>query len=114
MKKELRWCGSSQGDMSVMPDGVKRQFGRKLSYLCAGELVSGTKPWNGCGPNGMEFASGGHRMVVTTEFEGMVYVLHAFKKDGPRGRKTRKQDSQTAVRRYAEICVDHAPRGPRH
>lgn len=110
MTRELRWCGSVQADLSGMPDGVRRQFDRKLQYLRNGQLVSGTKPWNGCGPGGKEFSSGGYRLVVTDEFPDTIYALHAFKKDGSRGRKTRKHDSDTARRRYLEICVERGAR----
>jgi phage-related protein len=97
-----------------MPSGVRRQFNTKLRYLSNGALVSGAKSWSGAGPAAREYASGGYRMVVTTEFDDAVHVLHAFKKDGLRGRKTRKHDSDLAERRYKDLCQERGARAPKH
>lgn len=93
-----------------MPDGVRRQFATKLRYLCAGETVSGIKPWSGCGPGGRELASSGFRLVLTVEWADAIHVLHAFKKDGSRGRKTRGRHSELARQRYRDICLEYARR----
>jgi phage-related protein len=114
MAKELRWRGSTQADLSSMPTGVRRSFDTKLRYLAASLLPSGIKSWKGCGTGAMEFSSGGYRMVVTNEFEDAVDVLHVFKKDGLRGRKTRAQDTATALRRYKYICEECAVRARKH
>ena len=110
MSKELRWWGTSRQDVSHMPDGVRRQFDTKLRYLCENEPVSGLKPWRGAGPGGRELASGGYRLVISLEFDDAIYALHAFKKDGPRGRKTRHRHSELAKQRYKEVCVDYSAR----
>lgn len=114
MPKELRWRGSTLSDLNNMPEGVRRSFTTKLRYLVNAQLPSGMKSWRGCGPGAMEFSSGGYRMVATTEFASAVDVLHVFKKDGPRGRKTRAQDSATAQRRYQEAAAEQANQQTKH
>lgn len=110
MAKELRWCGTAHDDYNGLPDGVRRAFGTKLRYLCAGEPLSGIKSWAGCGSGGRELASGGYRLVITIEFDDAVYGLHAFKKDGGRGRKTRHRHSVLAADRYRDLCAEYAAR----
>jgi len=92
-----------------MPAGVQRQFDTKLRYLANDAPVSGVASWQGIGPAGKELKSGGYRLVVTTEFPGAVDVLHGFKKDSGRGRRTRGQHVDTVTRRYRQLSMERAP-----
>jgi phage-related protein len=96
-----------------MPTGVQKQFHTKLRYLANCVLASGIKSWSGIGPDGKELSSGGFRLVLTTEFDNAIDVLHAFKKDSGRGRKTRGRHSELVVQRYAELCVQYGARSSR-
>lgn len=93
-----------------MPTGVQKQFHTKLRYLAKDAPVSGLKSWSGIGPAGKELASGGYRLVFTTEFLEAIYALHAFKKDSSRGRKTRGRHSDIVERRYKELCQEYSLR----
>ncbi|NJO12234.1 MAG: type II toxin-antitoxin system RelE/ParE family toxin [Gammaproteobacteria bacterium] len=103
-----------QADLSGMPDGVRAQFSRKLQYLRAGQTVSGIAQWKGIGNGGRELRSGGYRLVFTIEFDGAIYVLHAFKKDSGKGRRTRRRHDQLVRERYKVACADYAARTPKH
>jgi phage-related protein len=96
-----------------MPAGVQRQFDTKLRYLANDAPVSGIAPWKGIGPDGKELKSGGYRLVLTTEFPEAVHVLHAFKKDSSRGRKTRGRHIELIEQRYRNLCADYASRAPK-
>jgi phage-related protein len=106
--REVKWWGDTQGNLQGMPAGVRRQFGDKLRALQRDQLISGAKPWSGCGPAAREYASGGFRMVVTIEFPGVVDVLNIFKKEGPGGKKTRPKHSAMAEKNYKSACAVHA------
>jgi phage-related protein len=111
--RQIHWCGTAQEDLAVMPAGVRRQFATKLAYLAKEALVSGVATWKGIGPDGKELKSGGYRLIVTTEFPECVHVLHAFKKDSGRGRRTRGRHVDLVEERYRRLCADYAARAPR-
>jgi phage-related protein len=114
--REVKWWGDTQSNLRGMPDGVRRQFGDKLRALQHDQLISGAKPWSGCGPAAREYASGGYRMVVTTEFVGVIDVLNVFKKEGPGGRKTRPKHIAIAEKNYksARAVHDSKPKDQLH
>lgn len=111
--REIHWHGTSQEDVAQMPAGVQRQFVTKLRYIANDAPVSGTASWTGIGPTGKELKSGGYRLVLTTEFSDGVHVLHAFKKDSGRGRKTRGKHVQVVGDRYRDLCAECAARSRR-
>jgi phage-related protein len=93
-----------------MPVGVRKQFDTKLRYLANDAPVSGIASWKGIGSDGKELKSGGYRLVLTTEFPDAVHVLHAFKKDSSRGRKTRGRHVELIEQRYKYLCAEYANR----
>lgn len=110
MPRDIDWRGTSRDDLARMPDGVRRQFDTKLRYLANGGEVSGISPFRGIGPGGKELKSGGYRLVLTTEFPGVIHPLHAFKKDSGRGRKTRGRHVDVIQSRYKELCQEYSAR----
>lgn len=113
MPREIVWRGTSREDLAQMPAGVQKQFHTKLRYLATDVPVSGIKSWSGIGPAGKELSSGGFRLVLTTEFDGAIHPLHAFKKDSGRGRKTRGRHIAIVEQRYKELCAEYAQRSRR-
>jgi len=110
MPREIDWRGTSRDDLAGMPEGVRKQFGTKIRYLANDQLVSGISPFHGIGPSGKELKSGGYRLVLTTEFAGVIHPLHAFKKDSGRGKKTRGRHVEVIQERYKELCQEYSAR----
>lgn len=52
-----------------------------------------------------------YRAVYTVRFEGVVYVLHAFKKKSQRGIRTPKREVDLIRSRYRDAAVDFEARG---
>jgi phage-related protein len=73
------------------PEAVKDAIGLALSVAQFGGKHPNAKPWKGIGPGVLEVIadhrSDTYRAVYAVKFEGAVYVLHAFQKKSPRGRK---------------------------
>lgn len=61
------------------------------------------KPWKGIGPGVLEVVANHrsvtYRAVYTVRFERAVYVLHAFHRKSPKGRKTAQTDVDLISRR---------------
>lgn len=51
-----------------------------------------------------------YRAVYTARFEHAVYVLHAFQKKSPKGRKTPQSDVELISRRLKMASEDHETR----
>lgn len=79
-----------------MPEEVRLDFGRRLNLAQRGMAPPSTKPWKGFGSSVLEmvreFDSDTFRAVYTIRFSKAVYVLHAFQKKSPKGRKTDARD----------------------
>ncbi len=78
------------------------------------------KPWKGTGPGVLEivedYRSDTYRAVYTVKFERAVYVLHAFQKKSPKGRKTAQTDVELISRRLRAASADYEARygEPKH
>jgi phage-related protein len=110
MSREIKWFDGSLDDFKTLPEGVRKQFNTKLQYLRAGQAISGLKSWSGIGAGGRELASSGFRLVLTIEFPDAVWVLHTFKKDASRGKKTRPRHTELVSRRYRGLNAEYAAR----
>src|ERR1700722_17223973 len=95
-EKPLFWVGSAKRDLLAFPDPVKDEIGTALSVAQFGGEHGSAKPWKGQGPGVFEVVEDHrgdtYRAVYTVRFEAAVYVLHAFQKKSPSGRKTSQQD----------------------
>jgi phage-related protein len=93
-----------------MPEVVRREFGRRLNLAQRGRLPLGTKPWHGLGPQVFEmveeFRSDAYRCVYLAKFEAAIYVLHAFQKKSPNGRKTDIRDVEAIEKAFA-AAMEH-------
>lgn len=95
--KPVEWIASSLNDLKDFPEEVQQVMGYALYRAQCGEKHPNAKPLKGFkGAATLEvvedFDKDTYRAVYTIEFEGIVYVLHAFQKKSKRGIKTPKQD----------------------
>jgi phage-related protein len=67
--------------------------------------------WKGIGPGVLEVVADHRsdtcRAVYTVKFEHAIYVLHAFQKKSPRGRKTAQTDVELISRRLRAATDDY-------
>jgi phage-related protein len=96
------------------PEAVKDAIGLALSVAQFGGKHPNAKPWKGIGPGVLEVIadhrSDTYRAVYAVKFEGAVYVLHAFQKKSPRGRKTAQTDVELISRRLRAAADDYEAR----
>ncbi len=100
-EKPLFWIGSSKDDLLAFPEGVKNGIGAALSVAQFGGRHPRTKIWKGEGPGIFE---------VVEDFEGAIYVLHAFQKKSPSGIRTARKDVALIGRRLKEARADYEVR----
>ncbi|MBI3645996.1 MAG: type II toxin-antitoxin system RelE/ParE family toxin [Acidobacteriales bacterium] len=113
-EKPLFWAGSAQDDLMEFPEGVKDEIGTALSVAQFGGKHPKAKPWKGEGPGVLEIVADHrgdtYRAVYTVKFECAVYVLHAFQKKSPKGRKTAQTDVELIARRLRMASEDYEAR----
>ena len=102
-EKPLLWVGSARADLLEFPEPVKDAMGVALSVAQFGGKHPSAKPCKGIGPGVLEivedYRTDTYRAVYTVRFERAIYVLHAFQKKSPRGRKTAQTDVELIARR---------------
>jgi phage-related protein len=95
-ERSLHWVGSAKRDFLAFPDQVKSDMGYALGVAQLGGKHPHAKPWRGEGPGVFEIVENydgdAYRAVYTVRFEGVVYVLHAFQKKSPSGKRTATVD----------------------
>ena len=91
--KPAVFVGSSRRDLQAFPAIARREIGQALFEAQLGDHPTGAKPLKGFGSGVLEIRSnaGGdtYRAVYTVRFEGVLYVLHTFRKNPPRGLQPR-------------------------
>lgn len=103
--KPLRFVGSSQDDLRVMPAPVRHALGIELMTVQYGGMPSDFKPMQQIGPGVCEIRyrdapHGAFRVVYVARLADAVYVLHAFRK---KTSKTSRADIALAAKRYKLI-----------
>lgn len=113
-EKALFWVGSSKDDLVGFPEAVKDEIGTALSVAQFGRKHPKAKPWKGEGAGVLEIVAdhrgNTYRAVYTVKFEHAIYVLHAFQKKSPTGRKTPQSDVDLISRRLRVASEDYAAR----
>lgn len=103
-EKEIRWMGSSYGDLLALPEDVRRDAGFQLSRVQAGQEPDNWKPFDAIGPGVREIrlreSSGVYRVMYVAKFKEAVYVLHCFQK---KTQATSKADTDIAAVRYSAV-----------
>ena len=113
-EKPLFWIGSAKSDLLEFPEAVKYEIGVALSVAQFGGKHPKAKPWKGEGPGVLEVVEDHkgdtYRAVYTVKFENAAYVLHAFQKKSPNGRRTARTDADLISRRLRTASEDYEAR----
>jgi phage-related protein len=113
-EKPLDWVGSAKEDFLTFPVPVQHALGNALGLAQFGGKHPNAKPWKGEGPGVFEviddFDGDTYRAVYTVRLRYVVYVLHAFQKKSPRGRKTARTDIELIARRLKIARQDYEAR----
>ena len=95
-EKPVHWIGSAKRDYLEFPEPVRSAMGYALGIVQYGGKHPQAKPWKGEGPGVFEIVEyhdgDAYRAIYTVRFENAVYVLHAFQKKSPSGRRTAQGD----------------------
>jgi phage-related protein len=113
-EKPLFWVGPTKDLLLEFPEAVKDEIGTALSVAQFGGKHPKAKPWKGEGPGVLEVVADHrgdtYRAVYTVKFEYAVYVLHAFQKKSPKGKKTAQSDVELIARRLKIASQDYEVR----
>ncbi len=113
-ERPLDWIGSAKRDFLAFPDPVKDELGNALGLAQFGGKHPKAKPWKGQGPGVFEAVADQvgdtYRAVYTVRFREVVYVLHAFQKKSPAGRRTGQTDIALIARRLRVAQQDYEAR----
>jgi phage-related protein len=113
-ERPLDWVGSAKRDFLAFPDPVKDQLGNALGLAQFGGKHPNAKAWRGQGPGVFEVvadhAGDTYRAVYTVRFREVIYVLHAFQKKSPTGRRTARTDIALIAQRLKAAQQDHEAR----
>jgi phage-related protein len=114
-QRQLVFVGSSIDDLRSFPEDVKDVVGYALWLAQDGQKHPDAKPLKGFGGAGVleiadAYRGDAYRVIYTTTFADVVYVLHAFKKKSTSGITTPKQHIDVIKRRLKIAAEIHAER----
>lgn len=117
-QKPLVWIGSSLDDLKAFPREVQHTMGFALRVAQNGGKHPDAKPLKGFGGAGVlevidDFDGNTFRSVYTVQFQGTIYVLHAFQKKSARGIATAKKDLNLIKQRLRAAEQRHNASGSR-
>lgn len=101
--KAVRWLGDSRKAVRRFSRPARRQAGRELFRLQAGENPLDWKPIRSIGAGACEIrvhAENEYRVIYVAKFAECIYVLHAFTK---KTQVTSLHDVRLAKQRYQEM-----------
>jgi len=85
--------------------------GNALSLAQFGGKHPAAKPWKGLGPGIFEivedFDGDTYQAIYTVKFSEVIYVLHAFQKNSPRGIRTSRGDVELIEQRVKIAREDY-------
>ena len=109
--KQLIWMASTRRNILAMPRSIRQNFGYALYLAQNGDIHPDAKPWKGTGPGVHEVVEShdgnAYRCVYTVRFAAAVYVLHAWQKKSPAGRRTAKTDVELIKTRLKAAQRDY-------
>ena len=116
MIRPVAWVGSSKRDYAEFPAEVQDDIGYRLYQIQIGSSVfPPPRPLNGGVLKGLgiyelavDYDGDTYRAVYTVKFDGVVYVLHTFKKKSKSGIATPKHHIELIRSRYLDAVRVHA------
>ncbi|MCA9499232.1 MAG: type II toxin-antitoxin system RelE/ParE family toxin [Nitrospirales bacterium] len=100
------WVGDAREQVQSFPKAVRADIGAALYDVQLGEKPPKAKPFKGVASGVLEivtrFETDTYRTVYAVKIGQRVYVLHAFQKKSPKGKKTASLDVEMITRRYKE------------
>ena len=104
--KPVVWVGDARKQVQLFPREVRRDIGAALFDVQKGTKPPQARPFKGVARGVLEivtrFETNTYRTVYASQIGKRVYVLHAFQKKAPKGRKTARLDVEMIGRRYKE------------
>lgn len=104
--KPVVWVGDAREQVQSFPKAVRQDIGAALYDVQKGTKPPQAKPFKGVASGLLEivtrFETNTYRTVYAVKIGKRIYVLHAFQKKAPKGRKTAKLDVDMFARRYKE------------
>lgn len=118
MIRPLAWVGSSRKDYAEFPEKVQDDIGYRLYRVQVGDSVfppakglnQGVLKGLGIYELGEDYDGDTFRAVYTVKLDGVVYVLHAFKKKSKSGIATPQHHLDLIRARYQDAVRVHAAR----
>lgn len=115
MNRAVAWVGSAKKDYAEFPAKVQDDFGYRLYRVQTGDSVfPPARPLNKGALKGLgiyelaeDYEGDTYRAVYTLKLDGIVYVLHAFKKKSRSGIATPEHDIQVIRSRYQAAVQAH-------
>jgi phage-related protein len=116
MIRPLGWVGSSRKDYAEFPAKVQDDIGYRLHRVQVGGSVfppakglnQGVLKGLGIYELGEDYDGDTYRAVYTVKLDGVVYVLHAFKKKSKSGIATPQHHIELIRARYNDAVQAHA------
>ena len=113
MTREIRFLGGSLETLQSFPKSVKQEIGFALKAEQFGERAINVMPLTGYGSSKVRQIVSNHmgdtfRGVYTVQFEGVIYVLHVFKKKSKTGIKLPNEDRELLELRLKQAKADWA------
>jgi len=112
MEKQIFWIGDSLEELKQFPKDVRHEIGYALHIAQNGIKPDNAKPLPSLVKGGkiVEIRENHNtdtfRAIYTIKFQGVLYVLHAFKKKSNKGIKTPKPDQDLIKTRY-QGAIEH-------
>ena len=101
--KEIKWIGSSYGDLLSFPKDAKKEAGFQLDKVQRGCDPSDWKAMPSIGVGVKEIrihSSNEYRIIYLAKYAGSIYVLHSFVK---KTQQTSKKDIDLVKERLKSI-----------
>ena len=116
IQKPLKWMDVDEARrvFPTWPQSVRDKFADCLRPVQTGRQplkLNTCKPWQGLGSGIHELSSGPFRLIFAWKFPEAVYILHIFKKDSARGRKTRPEHVKAVERAWGTLKRQRAAQG---
>jgi phage-related protein len=105
------FVASSRRDLQMFPLVARREIGQSLYEAQLGGHPTGAKPLRGFGSGVLEIRADAdgdtYRAVYAVRFEGVLYVLHVFKKKSTKGIATPKRHLDLIKQRLRQAEIIH-------